>query len=307
MSTTKFPNSISSHEAVAVNHLTTNPWLMYLGWTAVSILLFLKPLKALVGYSLSNESASHILLVPLIVAGLLFVNRHKLLRLGTLDLRAAIPFAVFAIFVRFIATLETNPRFELSLQTFSWILLLTSGFIAIFGRTAAHTEWFTLAFLGFAVPLPEPVLNWLIYVLQLGSAAVTGWIFDLSGVANWREGFVFHLAGWNIEVAKECSGIRSSMALVVIAVLIAHFSFAKFWKKALFVAAGLLMMVVKNGVRIATLTLLAKYVDPDFLFGRLHHEGGVVFFLMSLVLLVPLYWLLRRNDPLASTHREAIV
>jgi exosortase/archaeosortase family protein len=54
------------------------------------------------------------------------------------------------------------------------------------------------------------------------------------------------------------------------------------------VLAGLATMAVKNGVRIATLTILAKYVDPDFLFGRLHHHGGVVFFLLGSALLIPI-------------------
>ena len=77
------------------------------------------------------------------------------------------------------------------------------------------------------------------------------------------------------------------MALIILAVLISHFSFRSFWKKTVFVAVGLLMMPIKNGVRIATLTLLADYVDPDFLYGRLHHRGGVVFFLFGMGLLVP--------------------
>jgi hypothetical protein len=47
------------------------------------------------------------------------------------------------------------------------------------------------------------------------------------------------------------------------------------------------MMILKNGIRIATLTLLAMYVDPSFLTGRVHREGGVVFFRMSLLLLLP--------------------
>jgi exosortase/archaeosortase family protein len=57
------------------------------------------------------------------------------------------------------------------------------------------------------------------------------------------------------------------------------------------------MMIVKNGVRIVTLTLLASYVDPGFLYGRLHHEGGVVFFLLGLALLAPVLWLLERGEP----------
>jgi len=54
--------------------------------------------------------------------------------------------------------------------------------------------------------------------------------------------------------------------------------------------------VVKNGIRIATLTILAQYVDRGFLFGRLHHEGGVFFFLVGLLLLVPVFWILRRTE-----------
>ena len=65
--------------------------------------------------------------------------------------------------------------------------------------------------------------------------------------------------------------------------------------------AGLLIMVVKNGIRIATLTILAQYVDPGFLYGRLHREGGVVFFLLGLVLLLPILWLLQRSEKPVGT------
>jgi exosortase/archaeosortase family protein len=67
----------------------------------------------------------------------------------------------------------------------------------------------------------------------------------------------------------------------------------------------LLIMVVKNGVRIATLTILAQYVDPGFLYGRLHHEGGVVFFLLGLVLLLPILWLLQRSKKPVRTIEDS--
>jgi exosortase len=288
-----------------------DPWFIFLAWVGVCSLAFLTPLKTLVQYSLTNDSASHILLIPFIVGGLLYIDRLKLPRYPLPDLPAAVPFALAAaiLAVTSLSKLNAHSRGGLSLLTFSWILFLVAGFIGIFGRRPAGSVWFPLAFLCFAIPLPEKLLDRSIYVLQSGSADIAGWIFDLFGVANWREGFVFHLAGWNIEVARECSGIRSSMAILIVAVLVAHFSFAKFWKKILFVAVALLVMVVKNGVRIATLTILAKYIDPGFLFGRLHHEGGIVFFLIGLALLFPVYWLLRRGDPLpqAVQHREAAV
>ena len=56
------------------------------------------------------------------------------------------------------------------------------------------------------------------------------------------------------------------------------------------------MMILKNGIRIATLTLLAMYVDPGFLYGRLHHQGGVVFFLIGLLLLLPILLLLQKSE-----------
>jgi exosortase/archaeosortase family protein len=60
------------------------------------------------------------------------------------------------------------------------------------------------------------------------------------------------------------------------------------------------MMLVKNGIRIATLTLLANYVNPAFLTGRLHHQGGIVFFLIGLALLLPVYWALRKGEAATS-------
>ncbi|MBV9889051.1 MAG: archaeosortase/exosortase family protein, partial [Acidobacteria bacterium] len=59
---------------------------------------------------------------------------------------------------------------------------------------------------------------------------------------------------------------------------------------------SLFVMILKNGVRIAVLTMLAIHVDPSFLFGRLHRDGGVVFFLLGLALLLPVLWLLGRNE-----------
>jgi exosortase/archaeosortase family protein len=78
--------------------------------------------------------------------------------------------------------------------------------------------------------------------------------------------------------------------------LVAHFRLRNFGNKTFFVAFGLFLMILKNGVRIATLTLLAVYVNPDFLFGRLHRQGGVVFFMLALLLLLPLLSLLERTE-----------
>jgi len=278
----------------------SRPWLLFLIWAVACSLLFWKPLSALCHYAINNDNASHIVLIPFLVAWLLYLDRHKIHR-TSFDIVPASLFAlsatILAIFV--VRHIPLDPSSGLAATTLAYVLLLIAGFAGIFGRQSAIRARFPLAFLVLAIPFPEPLLNRIIYLLQAGSAAVAEWIFDWSGVPALREGFVFRLPRMSIEVATECSGIRSSIALLILALLVAHFSFVRFWKKAIFVFAGLLMMLVKNGVRIATLTILANYVDPDFLYGRLHREGGVVFFLIGLALLWPVYWLLKRDE---KTH-----
>jgi exosortase len=282
-------------------------WLLFGGWVLVSVLLFAKPVSGLIQLANQDESASHILLIPFITAWLLYSERKD-----SPPSRGFAPWPAMALFVPSIlvgfASLNCSacsPKDRLSLYTLALILLLGSGFVLIFGIDRAKASWFGLAFLLFAVPLPDVVLSKIIYLLQAGSAAVAELFFNLSGAPFLREGFVFRLPRLSIEVAQECSGIRSSLALLILALLVTHFSFRPLWKKLVFVLAGLSMMLIKNGIRIATLTLLANYVNPSFLNGRLHHQGGIVFFLIGLGLLLPVYWLLRKGEVPPVTPGQA--
>lgn len=272
-------------------------WGLYAAWLAVCCATFSRPLVTLFHYARDNDNASHLLLIPFIVAWLIYEGRHKVVS-GNFDLLPCLWFALPAVFLSLLALGNTfsDNTVSLAIYALALVLFFIAGFVAIFGRASAREMAFPLGFLVFLIPLPSPLLERAIYALQVGSAAVAEIIFDATGVPVLRQGFVFHLPKMSIEVAKECSGIRSSMALLILAVLVSQFAFSKFWKKTLFVSAGLLVMIVKNGVRIATLTILANYVDPDFLYGKLHRQGGVVFFLIGLALLVPLYWKLRKDE-----------
>jgi exosortase len=283
-------------------------WLIYFFWVLLCALAFWSPLHALFQLADHDETASHILLVPFISAWLIYTERKQLHEQETFDYRTSLLFFVPALLLTLVVLRCPSCSIKESLSGFilALILFLVAGFIAILGKATAKSSWFALAFLLFAVPLPEFFLNRVIYELQSGSAAVAELLFNLSGTPVLREGFFFYLPAVSIEVAQECSGIRSSMALLILALLVAHFAFRPFWKKVVFVIAGLLMMLLKNGLRIATLTLLANYVNRDFLYGRLHHQGGIVFFLMGLALLLPVYWLLRRGETTLETGEKAL-
>jgi exosortase len=273
--------------------------LFYAAWVAGCCLLLLHPVLAFAAYALANDNASHLLLIPVISAWILFLERDKIFKILSSDLAVGFLFliggAASALVVFSFPSAWTSLN-RLSVYIFALVLLWIAGFAFFFGRTALQQARFPLAFLLLAIPIPDFLLDKAIYLLQKGSAEIAAVLFDWSGVPVLREGFVFHLAHVNIEVARECSGIRSSLALLILAILVAHFYLKTFWKQVVLVVAGLFVMILKNGVRIVTLTLLASYVDPGFLYGRLHHEGGVFFFLLGLLMLAPLLWFLQRGE-----------
>jgi exosortase len=273
-------------------------WMVFGAWVALTLLVFWKPVYGIVQLALQDETSSHILLIPLISAWLIYTVRNQSEPVSGFSFWHTAVFLVtgliFAVFAWHCSSCSSKNR--LSAYAFSLILLLIGGFVLILGKARARTSSFGLAFLLFCIPIPDALLGRLIYWLQSGSAAIAEIFFNLSGAPVLREGFVFRLPRISIEVAQECSGIRSSLALLILALLVAHFSFQPFWKKLVFVLAGLCMMLIKNGIRIAALTLLANYVNPNFLYGSLHHQGGVVFFLIGLALLLPVFWLLRKGE-----------
>lgn len=279
--------------------LTKRLWLSS-GWLLVSILIFRAPVIALVRLAFSQDDASHLVLIPFISAVVVYLERDKIFHFISSDRTLGSAFLLAAGCIALVCRLAAHRGSAADWQLSGWILALAllwvAGFAFFFGRAALKSASFPLLFLLLMVPIPSFLLDRIIYLLQEGSASITGVFFDLTGVPVLREGLVFHLAKVTIEVAKECSGIRSSMALLILALLVAHFRLRSFWNQVLFVAFGLFMMILKNGIRIATLTLLAIYVDTDFLFGRLHHQGGVVFFVLALLLLLPLLFFLERRE-----------
>ena len=117
------------------------------------------------------------------------------------------------------------------------------------------------------------------------------------GVPLLRDGFVFQLPGINIEVAEQCSGIRSTLALFITSIIAGHLLLKTSWKKVILSLAVFPIAVVKNGARIVTLSMLGSYVDERFITqSLLHSRGGIPFFILALALFVPILWVLRRSE-----------
>lgn len=290
-------NSLFGAKSLRLNQ-PAGRWMAFAIWVVLASLAFWKPAVSLIQLSLQDDTYSYIPTIPLIVCWLFYTERKQATNLAPFQF----PFAVLILASAALATIlavrceACSSVNRLSLFTLALMLVWISGFVFFMGIEKARKSVFSLCFLMLTVPIPDFLLSRIVYFLQAGSADITEVIFSLSGAPVLREGFIFRLPKISIDIAPECSGIRSSVALVILALLLAHFAFRPIWKKLVFVFAGLSMMLIKNGIRIATLTLLANYVNPNFLYGNLHHRGGVVFFLIGLALLIPIFWLLQRGE-----------
>ena len=250
-------------------------------------------------FSLGQDFAPHFSLILLVSFYLLYQQRHTIMARAEYGARSGIPILLLGALCY---GLGLAWRSSLSLQdglavtSFGVLVVWVGGFVTFFGLAAARIALFPLGFLLFTVPLPEALLAHAITALQHASAEVVAVLFRLTPVPVSRDGLVFTLPGFAIEVARECSSIRSSWALLIACVLANHLLLRRWWSKAIVLLLVFPMAVFKNGVRIVTLCLLTIYVHPGFLHGNLHTRGGAVFFGLALVLLVPVFWGLRKLE-----------
>jgi len=146
-------------------------------------------------------------------------------------------------------------------------------------------------------PLPPAMLHAVIGFLQRASAEASAVLFDLLGVPVFRQGFVFALPGLTIEVAEECSGIRSSIALFIVGLVAAHLYLRSTWAKIIVALAAVPVAIMKNSVRIVVLSLLGAHVDPGFVGpGLLHRNSGIPVFAMAFASLGAIIWLLHKSE-----------
>ena len=262
---------------------------VFLAILAVMVGVFRRPLWFLATLSSQKDEYSHILLIPLISIALIYWCRTKVFAQSVFPNYPAATLllgglGLYGLAAHFGGT-SFQPDAPFSLSILGFVLACIGAFVFTYGWSAMRESLFPLGFLLFAVPLPEMALAKIIYWLQVGSSDVAAFFLRTAGVPFFREGLIFQLPGITIEVAPECSGIRSSVALLITTLLAAQFLLRSNWRKSTLCILVFPLAMVKNGLRIATLSVLSVYVSRDFLYGWLHRSGGVVFFLIGFALI----------------------
>jgi exosortase len=253
-------------------------------WLLASCLVYRAPLSNLIHYALAQQDiASQILLVFPISACVIYLQRREVFASVHSSTLAGLALLLGAIVVTWLA--HHKGHVNLSWNIMALLLLWISGFTAFYGTDAVRHARFALCFLVFLIPVPVALVEKAIVFLQSGSAFIAAWLFAIVHVPVFREGMVFHIPTLDLEIARECSGIRSSMVLLVTALVLSHFALRSSLAKSLFVLSVIPLVILKNGLRIVTISLLTIYVNRGFLHGWLHKSGGIVFYLLAFVIL----------------------
>jgi exosortase len=265
----------------------------------LAFLMAYGPIKALYNSSINSEYYSHIVLIPLVSIYFLYQERRDIFAEKEYSHLIGLPLLMIGALLffggRFYGT-QLNQNDFTAIIVLSAVVVIHGAFIFCYGIQAFKAALFSLLFLIFMIPLPSALMDGIIYALQVGSTEFTNVLLLATGVPFVREGFVFHLPNISVEVAKQCSGIRSGLALLITATVAGHLFLKTGWKKVLLALVSIPIAMFKNGIRIVTLTLLGAYVDPRILQSDLHREGGIPFFIVALLLLVPVLYYLRRSE-----------
>jgi exosortase len=267
----------------------------------LTLVVFRQPLASLASLSFHDERSSHVLLIPVMSAILVFLERKQVFQVARFCPKIGFPLLLLAAvlwygLVPHLPSLSTTDH--LSAVTSMIILVWISGFVLFYGTHSFRIAAFPLLFLMLMIPLPLAAAEHTIYALQSGSAETCYALFRLLGIPIIRHGFQFSLPGVDIEVAEQCSGIHSALSLFIAGLLAQHLLLQGSWRKVCFALCIFPIAIFKNAVRIVTISWLGIHVNPDFFHGPLHRQGGLPFSLLALALMAVLLWMLR--SPKAS-------
>ena len=270
-------------------------------WIAAVTLVFVRPLTALLSLARENELHSHIPLIPLVTAYLLFIQRGTLPAPGRSSILGTLAMSSVALAAAGwgITSPELSATDRIAVMTFAYAALVAGGGFLFLGAKWMSAAAFPIALLIFVVPLPDAAVEWLERASVQASADVAAWMFRATGTPLLREGTIFALPTIVVEVARECSGIRSSWVLFITSLVASHMFLKSPWRRLVLVAFVIPLGIVRNGVRILTIGLLCVHVGPHMIDSFIHHRGGPIFFVLSLGPLFLLLTWLRRRDRVA--------
>lgn len=238
-------------------------------------------LVALISQWLQDPDFGHGLLVPLFSGWLVWSHRARLALLPSKPSWAGLSVVILSLAMLVGGILGA----ELFLARTSLVFLLAGLVILLSGWNWFRALLFPWAFLFLMVPIPKIVLNQVTLPLQSLASQLASSMLSLLAVPVLRDGNIIGLPDMTLEVAEACSGIRSLMSLLTLAVIYGYFTESRLLPRVLLALTAIPIAVVANGLRIVGTGLLVNYGNAELARGFFHSFSGWLIFVLSLVML----------------------
>jgi exosortase len=175
---------------------------------------------------------------------------------------------------------------ELFLTRVSLIGVIAGVVLYVWGWQHFRNLAFPIAFLLLMIPLPTIVFNQIAFPLQLLASRAGEAAISLAGIPVLREGNVLQLPSRTLEVAEACSGIRSLVSLVMLAIVLGHFTERSIGRRILIALAAIPIAILANAARVAGTGFASELVSPAAAEGFLHTFSGWLLFVVAFIGLV---------------------
>lgn len=194
---------------------------------------------------------------------------------------------------------------ELFLTRISLIGVLAGLVLFLGGFAHLRLLAFPLAFLVLMVPLPEIIFSRITFPLQMIASRLGETAIAAAGIPVLREGNILMLPGRSLEVAEACSGIRSLLTLITLAIVLGYFMERRTGVRIAIVAAAVPIAVLANAARVAGTGLMSYWVSPAAADGFFHGFSGWLVFVVALGGLVAFHRMLELARARWSPAAEA--
>ncbi|HUQ34292.1 MAG TPA: exosortase [Pyrinomonadaceae bacterium] len=265
----------------------------------------------------TDENYSHGLLIPLIIGYILWSERERFARV---EPRPSLLWGGLLVTFALLSLWVGTAGAELYVQRLALVVMLAGIAVYFWGWRLLRLLFVPLGLLLLAIPIPAILFNKIAFPLQLFASRCAVWAMRLFDIPVLRQGNVIELMPRGaretkkLEVVEACSGIRSLMTLVTLAVVFAYFTRPKsdgsvgggsgsllrrvksygFWRSIILVASAVPIAILTNALRVSGTGVLAHYYGTEVADGFFHSFSGWVVYIVAFLLLFAVGWLLDR-------------
>jgi exosortase len=263
----------------------------------------------------TDDNYSHGLIIPVAIGYIIWSQRARfrlaVSKPSTFVGGAAVLLALLALWAGIAGA-------ELYIQRLSLVLILAGVTVYLWGFRVLRQSLVLFVLLLLALPIPAIVFNKIAFPLQLFASRCAVWSMSLFSIPVLRQGNVIELLPLNatqtkkLEVVEACSGIRSLMTLMTLAVVFAYFTQGqasekggpfqwlrsyRFWRSAILVGSAIPIAIFTNALRVSGTGVLAHYYGTEIADGFFHSFSGWVIYVVAFLLLLFVGWVLDRFNP----------